>query len=350
MARLLSFILVAAVTLMLILSAGPARAGDVPAGPVKVFILAGQSNMEGHGKVEEGRDPNDPKREIVGGLGSLRRFVNDNPGLYGADGKCPLVDKQGKWLLRDDVWVWATTDKGEHGRLTPHFGANDWIGPEYGFGVVVGNALDCPVLIIKTSWGGKSLGVDFRSPSSGNAPYKNTDPKTVGFYYREMLGHVRDVMTNVGKYFPELAGRKLELAGFGWHQGWNDGCSADMTAEYEKNMANFIRDVRKDLGAAGMPFVIGGSGFNGKKSTGARLAVLEAQLAMADVGKHLEFKGNVAAVDTRGFWRDPAHSPSNFGYHWNHNGETHFLIGQSMGAAMMELLKGKAAPAVGGVK
>ncbi len=54
--------------------------------PLKVSILAGQSNMEGHGKVEEGRNPHyDPKSpgskpEIAGGLGSLRYLVN-NPAM-----------------------------------------------------------------------------------------------------------------------------------------------------------------------------------------------------------------------------------------------------------------------------
>lgn len=69
--------------------------------PVKVFILAGQSNMVGHGKVEEGHDPNStaPKApEVPGGLGSLRYLVNHDPAKYGA-----LVDKDGKWKVRDDV-------------------------------------------------------------------------------------------------------------------------------------------------------------------------------------------------------------------------------------------------------
>jgi hypothetical protein len=69
----------------------PGIAGAAPA-PVKVFILAGQSNMVGHGKVEMGRDPaaaGKKAKEVKGGIGSLRYLVKNDPGKYGG-----LVDKK----------------------------------------------------------------------------------------------------------------------------------------------------------------------------------------------------------------------------------------------------------------
>jgi len=56
------------------------------------------------------------------------------------------------------------------------------------------------------------------------------------------------------------------------------------------------------------------------------------------VAKHAEFKGTVITGDTRPFQRSVEESPSGFGYHWNHNGETHYLIGESMAKAMLGLL------------
>jgi len=350
-------LLVLAAALAALLALGPSdlSAAAPPRGPVKIFILAGQSNMEGHGSVEMGRDPatvGNPaakSKPVEGGLGSLRRLVTQHPDLYGPGGKTPLVGKDGRWIVRDDVWVWATTDKGERGRLTVGFGARDFIGPEFGFGHVVGNHLDGPVLIIKTSWGGKDLAVDFRPPSSGKVPDYikgkrreaiDADPDRVGHFYRLMLEHVKDVRANLGTYFPDLAGRETEIAGFGWHQGWNDGCNADMAAEYEHNLANFIRDLRKDLGAGNLPVVVATSGFGGREqSQDRRLAIINAQLAVADPAKYPEFKGTVAAVDTRDFWRPKEQSPSGQGYHWNGNGETHYLIGEAMGRAMIDLMK-----------
>ena len=95
--------------------------------------------------------------------------------------------------------------------------------------------------------------------------------------------------------FPALKGKKLELAGFVWFQGWNDQYGG-AEKEYASNMKHFIKDVRKDLAAPNLPFVIAAMGQNGSKpAAGAMLTVREAQMSMNDVP---EFKGNVKAFRT----------------------------------------------------
>ena len=127
--------------------------------PVRVFILAGQSNMEGAGRIEA-----DPNRN--GGKGSLEFLVKD---AATAARFASLVDSAGQWRTRDDVWISYFDRKGP---LAVGYGARkETIGPELGFGWVVGDALDEPVLLIKCAWGGKSLAVDFRPPSAGMPPY-----------------------------------------------------------------------------------------------------------------------------------------------------------------------------------
>ena len=75
-----------------------------------------------------------------------------------------LLDKGGKWIARDDVWIWYL---GRNGKLTVGYGAKeDRIEPELGFGLVMGDCSDNQVLLIKVAWGGKSLAKDFRPPSS----------------------------------------------------------------------------------------------------------------------------------------------------------------------------------------
>jgi len=69
--------------------------------------------------------------------------------------------------------------------------------------------------------------------------------------------------------------------------------------------------------------------------------VAEAQLAIADAKKYPKFQGNVRAVDTRGLWREAADSPTNQGYHYNHNAETYMETGLRLGWAMADLLKGE---------
>jgi len=299
--------------------------------PVRVFILAGQSNMEGHGFVAA-----DPKRND--GKGSLE-FLVRNPAT--AKRFAPLVDTAGQWRTRDDVWI---TYLDRNGPLTVGYGARqDMIGPELGFGWVMGDALDEPVLLIKCAWGGKSLAVDFRPPSAGRPPYSlgakadaaiEQDPAIVGTYYRETLALTRTALANLKALVPDSDGRYV-LSGFAWHQGWNDRINDQFNAEYESNLACFIRDMRKDLGAPSLPFVIAETGMNGPEEKHPRaLSLMKAQAAAAE---HAEFKGNVAFVATQAFWRPQDQSPNGQGYHWNSNAETYYLIGEAMGEAMKRL-------------
>jgi len=320
---------IAAVLLLALLASPFATAATKP---VRVFILAGQSNMEGAGQIKA-----DPKRN--GGQGSLEFLVKD---AATAKHFAPLVDSAGQWRVRDDVWISYLDRKGP---LTAGFGARkeETIGPELGFGWVMGDALEEPVLLIKCAWGGKSLAIDFRPPSAGKPPYSlgekgdaaiAADPAILGKYYRETLMLTKAALARIKDLVPGSDGRYV-LAGFGWHQGWNDRINDKFNAEYETNMVHFIRDIRKDLGAPALPFVIAETGMGGLEETHPRaLSLMKAQAAAAE---HKEFKGNVAFVGTRAFWRPKEQSPSGQNYHWNSNAETYYLIGEAMGEAMKRL-------------
>ena len=111
--------------------------------PVKVFLLAGQSNMEGKAKVallEHQIDQTETREQFT----HLRQ--------------------DGQWVERDDVWIKFLDRKG---KLTIGYGSPGCIGPELEFGNAVGDHFDEQVLIIKTAWGGRSLFRDFRPPSAG---------------------------------------------------------------------------------------------------------------------------------------------------------------------------------------
>ena len=323
------------VVILLVTISAIASAQDV-AKPVRVFVLAGQSNMEGAGQIKA-----DPKRN--GGQGSLEFLVKD---AATAKHFAPLVDAAGKWRTRDDVWISYLDRKGP---LTIGYGArkDETIGPELGFGWVIGDSLDEPVLLIKCAWGGKSLAIDFRPPSAGKLPYSlgekgdaaiAADPAVLGKYYRETLTLTKSALANIQDLVPGSDG-KYVLAGFGWHQGWNDRVNDKFNAEYETNMVHFIRDIRKDLDAPALPFVIAETGMGGAEETHPRaLSLMKAQTAAA---MHKEFQGNVAFVKTTPFWRPKEQSPSGQNYHWNSNAETYYLIGEGMGEAMKRLLNVK---------
>lgn len=283
---------------------------------VHVFILSGQSNMVGAGEVSSQLSRND-------GRGSLE-WLTKNP--VTAPHYQHLRNEDGSWQQRDDVQICFFDRRGP---LQPGYGSSqNKIGPELGFGCCIGDALDEPVLLIKIAWGGKSLAEDFRPPS--------LEGKT-GLYYTKLLEHTKNVLRQADQLFPQLTGRTFLLEGFGWHQGWNDRINQSFNDAYEHNMIKFIKDVRRDLKEPALPFVIAETGMSGPEEKHPRaLSLMAAQKAVADLP---EFKGNVAFVSTRNFYRSANESPSSQAYHWNNNAETYYLIGEHMGHAMVRLLK-----------
>lgn len=290
--------------------------------PLQVIILAGQSNMQGHAKISTfehiGMDPaTKPMLEA----------------MLGPDGKPRICER---------VWISSIGCAGDDtteqtGKLTAGFGAsNEKIGPEFTFGLTMEQLTDSPILLIKTSWGGKSLNTDFRPPGAG--PYvfneaqlanfqkqgkdleslKAEKIEATGHYYRLMLDHVKKVLGDLDRVVPGYEGSQgYELAGFVWFQGWNDMVDSgtypnrDQPGGYDAYstvLAQFIRDVRKDLNAPELPFVIGVLGVGGPTSeygpTEQRYKSTHANFraAMASPADLPEFKGNVAAVHTENYW------------------------------------------------
>jgi len=295
------------------------------AAPLKVFILAGQSNMEGQAVTDlSGKDYNE-------GKGTLASLMTDP--VKGATFK-HLKGTDGRWAVREDVWVRYQREKQPllAGPLTCGFsvyGDSHHFGAELQFGHVVGDALDNQVLLIKTAWGGKSLGIDFRPPSSGG---------TVGPYYTMMIVQIREALANLKTDFPAYDGKGYELAGFVWWHGWNDFCDAKLVPEYERNLVNLIHDVRKDLKSPNLPVVIGELTGPWRTDGGpippAAASIRKAQEAAAKP----EFKGNVLFVETRDFVRKAEDSPNpGHGHHEFGNAETYFLVGDALGKGILKL-------------
>jgi len=265
--------------------------------PVKVFILAGQSNMEGKARMR---------------VMDYQAFDGENRERY-----AKFTDGERTWKVRDDVWV-KFFDR--HGKLTVGYGSPDCVGPELDFGFTVGDHVDEQVLIIKTAWGGKTLGRDFRPPSSGlpdeavlkeqleGALKRNPDAtmeeivERYGFYYREMVKEVRDTLENLAELFPEYKGQGYEIAGFVWFQGWNEQYNETYIVNYDRNLQNLIRDVRKEFGVPKMPFIVGEFGCDGPHGRYVSQAKLDIRKAQAAFKKNPEFQGNADFVPTTCYW------------------------------------------------
>ena len=71
-----------------------------------------------------------------------------------------------------------------------------------------------------------------------------------------------------------------------------------------------------------------------------RLDIVLSQLAAANATRHPELGGHVRTMETRGFWREAQYSPNQGqGYHFWHNAETYYLVGQAMATGMLEAQK-----------
>jgi hypothetical protein len=296
---------------------------SLSAKPLKVYLLVGQSNMQGHAA-----------ERTLGHLGMDPKTAPLLKAIQNADGS-PKV--------HDHIWI-SSIDTSEEsgvkaGKLTVGYGAGGRepkIGPELTFGITMQKHVGEPILLIKTSWGGKSLNTDFRPPSAGAyvfnekqienfkkrekslAVVRKEKVERTGVYYRLMLEHIRKVLGDIKRVYPTYDAQSgYELAGFVWFQGWNDMVDGGTYPtrgqpgsydSYSKNLAHLIRDVRKDLQAPKLPFVIGVMGAGGaiakygpdqKRYSGIHG---EFRKAMAAPAKLPEFKGNVTAVFTENYW------------------------------------------------
>jgi alpha-galactosidase len=286
--------------------------------PLKVFILAGQSNMQGHAH--------------------LRTLDHLNMDENSAELLAEIQDSNGDAIVHSDVWISYLSSAGvKSGQLTTGFGADqEKIGPELTLGIRLQKELGEPILIIKTAWGGKSLHTDFRPPSAG--PYEFSEPQIeqlkkqslelsqarkekaeqTGVYYRLMLEHIQETLADIKQVYPDYdAEPGFELAGFVWFQGWNDMVdrgvypNRDQPGGYEKYtqvLKHFVRDVRKDLKSARLPFIVGVMGINGptdeylpdqQRYSGIHQNFRD---AMADVASQEEFRGTVFNVLTEDYW------------------------------------------------
>ena len=325
----------------------------IAADTVKVYVLAGQSNMEGkaQNKLWDHQATDAKTKDFFAHL---------------RDGD--------QWVERDDVFIKYLNRSGP---LTIGYGSRNRTGSEYEFGYVMGEHHDEPVLLIKAAWGGHSLYKNFRSPSNpppkemleadlakrqertqkNNEKNNKSDPlptmdqikSEYGLSYRNMMSEIEKAQAEYETMFPALKGKQLEFAGFFWFQGWNDQYNGAET-EYESNMTTFIKDVRKDLKSPNLPFVIAVMGQNqSKEPKGAMKVIQDAQLAMQEVP---EFKDNVKSVRTDVLvdkaaealyptWRDNFEewekTGSDHGYHYLGSAIWFTRIGNECAKAMIEL-------------
>jgi len=319
-------------------------------GKLRIFILAGQSNMVGHanahtmGTLFNADGPKDKELiqlvfkkdakiskeildeqlararktdEVTGGISNKKiKAMTDATKKAEVEGQAKALkaahdaykkDVVSSSVVSNRVYISSIADGNiKSGKLSVGYGGSgDKIGPEYSFGLSIAKKIDGPILIIKTSWGGKSLHYDFRPPSAG--PYEldakqeasgkaDAIKKNAGHFYRLMNEQVRKVLKDLKTYHPAYDPKAgYEIAGFVWFQGFNDQFSSAFKENYKTNMISFIKDVRGGYKTPGMPFIIGVLGTSQTKDKVAENAV---SVGQREAAKAPEFKDNVLAVES----------------------------------------------------
>ncbi len=330
--------------------------------PVQVFLILGQSNAVGLGSVT-GVSP-----------GSLETAVKTEK-LYPF-----LVDDAGTWTERKDVRsVQVMVGRGG-GMSLLH---NEWMtvkgntmGVEYGVGHQLGNAIDAPVMILKSCIGNRSLGWDLLPPGSKKflaeikqrdgsvkkmviagykdapdvweadaaqgldtpaPPFVDKTGKPIAWYagkqWDDDIANAKSVLAELDKHYPGAT--KYEVAGIFWWQGEKDAGNEAHAAKYEENLVHLIKTLRNEFNAPNARFVMGTIGEVTKESGGNSGKILEAMMAVdGKSGKYPEFKGNVATVYTH----DMARGGGGNG-HYGKDSRVYMDVGLAMGEAMVGLLK-----------
>jgi len=335
----------ALVTLLLSLLPTVASAQADASKPVQVFLIMGQSNTLEMGKVK-------------GPEGSLEHAVKEEK-LYPF-----MVDDAGAWSKRDDVRNVHVMGSGGPGKTRQM--RNDWltvsgrkVGIEQGIGHKLGDAIDAPVLILKSSIGNRSLGWDILPPGSesyeftdpkdgktyvyagyGQSPdrwLKGTEPKPIGWsaglQYKGDVARAKAVLKDLGKYYPGAT--EYEVKGFLWWQGDKDRYNAGHAQKYGENLVRLVAALRKEFDAPDAKFVCATLGQTDKDAAkGNEKAILEGMMALSDAGQNPALKGSVATVYTH-----PLSMGSASNAHYGGNAKTYMNVGLAMGAAMVELLQ-----------
>ena len=230
--------------------------------PLKIFILSGQSNMVGHARGHtmatlfnnDGpkdkeliglvfkKDAKISKAILDGHLAEAKKVDEMTGGISNKKieamtdaTKKAEIESQAKVLkaahdaykadvisssvVSDRVYISSIADRNvRSGKLSVGFGADGVkIGPEYGFGLSIAEKIDGPILIIKTSWGGKSLHYNFRPPSATDFKSTKAYTEAKASAEKSLLRYeeaVKNFPENKKKYAADLAAyeEKIKVA------------------------------------------------------------------------------------------------------------------------------------------
>ena len=312
--RVLLAVCLVGIAVLAVGAAGGAEPAGGAKGPVKVFLLMGQSNMNGRGNIKVLKD----------------KLTKDLPDKYPPS----LVE------MRKDVWITGANGNGisnqmSNVRLEPGFAQFAYFGPELAFGHAMGDHFDEPVMLIKIIGGGTPLATDWTSPSAAKRTGRQGPLKGRQAGFQKAFYRTKDTVEKLAEliegYDPKQG---YQIMGMVWVHGNADG--GKFAKEYEDNLTDFITDLRTMFALPELPFIA-------VESLSSRAPGSAFQNAVDRVNKKAGNKQAAAIlakskIDLKGDEAYSAYNASGDGTHWRYNARAYLDVGTWSAELMKPLL------------
>jgi hypothetical protein len=284
---------------------------EEPPPSLPMFLLAGQSNMEGNvderlftnllAELSGGSDDDLPLR-LDAVLDHWYFVFDEGYASYGHTEAMAelqiesLISLRDQGLLGPDLTAphadVLCSFNGDPAPLAMNCGYP--FGPELMFGHQWAAAGNTTTSLIKVARGGTTLFVDWRPPSSGGE---------VGSDYLRLQQQISVLSTDPARVNPACAEQACHWAAFIWFQGENDSFERSHASSYEANLRSLLADVRSEVGDPLLPVIVVQTGA-WAQSLEFGAGVAAAQQRIVDEDEHAQL---IVTDDLSGFYHyDPA--------------------------------------------
>lgn len=199
---------------------------------IKLFILAGQSNMVGF-------------QSNLDDLPDRLRSSQKNVLWYDRHDQWVPLELPTEPLLSPDLSLPVPPFESYHPKHSHNVNHSVGFGPEISLGQNLANGLNETVALVKFSRNGTNLATQWDPgfDAQGN-PQDNLYPR--------MKQRVFQAIANLS-----ALGYTVEVSGFFWMQGESDASHLEMAQDYQSNLAHFIQTIRQDFNRPNLPFIYG---------------------------------------------------------------------------------------------
>lgn len=199
---------------------------------IRLFILAGQSNMVGY-------------QSNLDDLPDRLRQSPKNILWYDRNDEWVPLELPTEPVLKPDPSIPVPPFEGYHPEHSHKVKNSVGFGPEISLGQNLANGLNETVALVKYSRSGTNLATQWHPGLDANGDHQDT-------LYPRMKHRVEQAIADLS-----ALGYTVQISGFFWMQGESDASHLEMAQNYESNLTHFIQTIRQDFNRPNLPFIYG---------------------------------------------------------------------------------------------